>query len=222
MAHVAELPGCFAGGSTAPQAVGAVPMAIVGFLQGLKRHREPLVPEAHVSRPSMADLSVAEVRSGGAPTIAGSKAALFEFDRALWDDYKLERTLRWLGYSRADLLAKIDGLDDATFKAVHIAPDRTLWNTLWHIANAEYGYITRLTGPLGGVEPVTDDEPSDVRARLAIIREILLKHIRAIPAEKRAEVILPTWSNSRPDELWTMPKVLRRALEHELEHLREL
>src|SRR4051812_5134447 len=106
MAHVAELPGCFAVGRDAPRAVAATPSAIAEFLSWLRRYREPLVPEAHIARPSVADLFVAEIRREGAPTEAGNKATLFEFDKADWNDEKLERTLRWLGYSRADLLAR--------------------------------------------------------------------------------------------------------------------
>src|SRR5438876_193217 len=117
MAHVGELPGCFAVGSGAAKAVGAVPGAITGFLAWLREHREPLVPEAYVTRPSVADLYVAEVRSGGAPTVAGSRAALFEFDKVAWDDEKLERALRWLGYSRTDLLSRIEGLIEAELKS---------------------------------------------------------------------------------------------------------
>jgi uncharacterized damage-inducible protein DinB/predicted RNase H-like HicB family nuclease len=221
MAHVAELPGCFAVGSDAARAVGAVPRAIAGFLDWLRAHREPLVPEAHVPRPSVADLFVSEVRSEGAPVQAGSRAALFEYDRAAWDDDKVERTLRWLGYSRADLLARVEGLDDAALKAAYVQPDRTLWDTLWHVANAEYGYVNRIAGPLGGLEPITDTEPSDVRERLAVVRELFERHVRAIPPEKRSEVIYPTWA-ARPDEPSTLPKALRRALEHELEHLGEI
>src|SRR5881392_4029952 len=104
MAHVAELPGCFAMGTDAARAVGAVPREIGGFLGWLRAHREPLVAEAYVARPSMADLFVAEIRKEGAPIVAGSRAALFEFDRAEWDDERVARALRWLGYSRADLL----------------------------------------------------------------------------------------------------------------------
>ena len=221
MAHVAELPGCFAVGSDAAKAVGATPRAIVSFLAWLRRHREPLVPEAYVSRPSVADLFVAEVRSEGAPTVAGSKAALFEFDKAEWDDEKLERTLRWLGYSRADLLSRIEGMSEADLRSRNVAPDRTLWDTLRHVANAEYGYINRIAGPLDDAELINDTQPSDVRERLAAIREIFERRMRAIPAGRRSEVIYPTWAN-RPDEPWTLPKALRRALEHELEHLSEM
>jgi len=221
MAHVAELPGCFAVGSSAPLAVAGVPRAITDFLGWLKARREPLVPEAIVSRPSMNDLSVAEVRAGRAPIRAGSRAALFDFDKVAWDDYKLERTLHWLGYSRADLLAKIEGQSEGKLKAQRIAPDRTVWDTLWHVANAEFGYIEQVAGPLEGVENVTDSEPSDVRERLDAVREIFVRRARAVPSEKRGEVILPTWAD-RPDEPWTLAKALRRALEHELEHLREL
>jgi uncharacterized damage-inducible protein DinB len=220
MAHVAELPGCFAVGSSAPLAVAAVPKAIAGFLGWLKAHREPLVPEAIVSRPSMNDLSVAEVRGGGAPLKAGSRAALFAFDKAAWDDYKLERTLRWLGYSRADLLAKVEGKSDHELRAQQIAPGRTAWDTLWHVANAEFGYIDQVAGPLEGVETITESEPSDVRARLAAVREVLVRRARSVPAEKRGDVITPTWTD-KPGEPWTLAKALRRALEHELEHLRE-
>jgi uncharacterized damage-inducible protein DinB/predicted RNase H-like HicB family nuclease len=221
MAHVAELPGCFALGSSAPLAVAGAPRAIAGFLTWLKTHREPLVPEAIVSRPTMNDLSVAEVRRGGTPQKAGSLAALFDFDTVAWDDYKLERTLRWLDYSRADLLAKIEGMDESELKARRIDPDRSAWDTLWHIANAEFGYIDQVTGPLEGVERISEREPSDVRERLAVVREILARRARAMPAEKRGEVILPTWAD-KPNEPWTLAKALRRALEHELEHLKEM
>ena len=220
MAHVAELPGCHSTGSTASKAVGATPQAIARFLVWLKGHREPLVPEAHVSRPTMADLFVAEVRSGGAPTTHGSHAAVFPFDEEPWTDEKLERTLRWLSYSRTDLLTKVAGLDRKKMESREVAPGRTLWDTLWHIADAEYGYVNRIAGPLEHVEPLTDHEPADVRARLALARDILVRRVRAIPFDRRGEIIYPTWA-SRPDEPWTVQKTLRRALEHELEHLAE-
>ena len=221
MAHVAELPGCFAVGSDAASAVGNTPHAIRDFLLWLRSHRERLVPEAHVSRPSMADLYVAEVRQEGAPLKAGSRAALFPFDEAAWSDEKLERTLRWLGYSRTDLLDMIEGLSDEELRAREVQPGRTLHDTLWHVANAEYGYIHRSAGPLYGNERITDHYPSDARERLAATRDILARYARAIPREERGRVIYPTWAN-RPDEPWTLAKALRRALEHEREHLGEL
>lgn len=220
MAHVAELPGCYTLGSSAPQAVQAVPGAITGFLAWLRSHREPLVPEAHVSRPSGVDLSVADIVRQDPPTVAGSKATLFEFDKEAWTDEKLERTLRWLSYSRADLLARADGLTDAELKAMQVAPDRSLWDILWHVADAEYGYINRIVGPLEGVEPITGKEPAGVRERLDTIRNMLVRRARSIPIEERAQVILPLWA-ARPDEPWTLAKALRRALEHELEHVRD-
>jgi uncharacterized damage-inducible protein DinB/predicted RNase H-like HicB family nuclease len=219
MAHVAELPGCFAVGSTAPLAVAALPGGITKFLQWLRAHREPLVPEAHVSRPSMVDVTVSEVREGGAPFQAGSKAALFAFDQEAWDDYKLERTLRWLGYSRADLLATIEGLDERALASRRVEPGRTLRDTLWHVANAEFGYISSVVGGLEGKEGVSDNAPADVRERLAVVREIFTLYALALPQEKRADVVYPTWSD-RPDEPWTLPKAVRRALEHEREHTR--
>src|SRR5438477_368223 len=135
MAHVAELPGCFAVGTDAARAVGAVPRAIGGFLGWLRAHGEPLVAEAYVARPSMADLFVAEIQKE--------------------------------------------------------------------------------------VEPVTETEPADVRERLDIIRGIFERRVRGLPPGRRRELVLPVWTD-RPDELWTLAKVLRRALEHEREHLAEL
>jgi len=223
MAHVAELPGCFAVGSNSSKAVAAMPSAIRDFLLWLRSHREPLVPEAHVSRPNLADLSVMEVRNEGAPLKAESKglSPLFHFDEVPWDDEKLERILRWLGYSRASLLARIEDRSDEQMKLRLIAPDRSLYATLWHIANAEYGYINRIVGPLDESEPVTDEQPSDLFERLAKIRSILLRRASAVPYERRAELLQPTWTN-HPDEPWTLQKALRRALEHEREHYSEL
>ncbi|MBF6613666.1 MAG: DinB family protein [Chloroflexi bacterium] len=218
MSHVAELPGCFAVGSDAARAAGATPRAIADFLAWLKAHKEPLVPEAHVARPSMADILVADVRSEGAPTQAGGKAALFDFDTAAWDNDKLERTLRWLRYSRADLLAKIDGLDDMELKSRRLAPDRTLWATLLHIAHAEYGYINRSAGPLAGL---SEPPLAGIREELSIVRAMLEDKARTVPAEERTKVVHPVWA-ARPDEPWTLQKALRRALEHEKEHLAEL
>ncbi|MEO8288819.1 MAG: DinB family protein [Chloroflexota bacterium] len=221
LAHVAELPGCFATGSTAPLAVAAVPRAIVDFLAWLKRHKEPLVPEAIASRPTMNDISVAEVRSAGATMQAGNRAALFDFDKQAWDDYKVERTHRWLQYSRGDLLARVQGMSEEDLKAHQIKPGRSASNTLWHIANAEYSYINHLVGPLDDAEGITEHTPSDVRERLARTREILVRHTLAIPVDERGSIVLPTWS-SKPQEPWTLAIVLRRALEHERKHLTEL
>jgi uncharacterized damage-inducible protein DinB/predicted RNase H-like HicB family nuclease len=218
MAHVAELPGCFTAGSSASKVVAATPRAIRDFLVWLRTHREPLVPEAHVSRPNLADILVVEVRTKGVPLQAGSKAALFDFDEVPWDDEKLERTLRWLGYSRADLLAAVEGISGDEMKAKQVSPDRTLWDTLRHVADAEYGYIRRVAGPL---DVVTDDQPSQVMGRLAMIRDIFERHARVMAADKRGNLVYATWA-ARPDEPWSLQKAVRRALEHELEHVREL
>src|SRR4051812_43130425 len=128
MAHVAELPGCFTVGTDASRAVAAVPRAIVDFLAWLRSYREPLVPEASVSRPSMADLFVEEIKQEGTPTVAGSKGAIFEFDRASWDDEKFERTLRWLGYSRSALMSRIQGRSDEELRARLVGPGRSAWD----------------------------------------------------------------------------------------------
>ena len=221
VAHVAELPGCFAVGSSAAKAVQAVPGMITRFLAWLKRHKEPLVPEAHVLRPNIADLYVADVLHEAPPTVGGSYAALFEFDKEAWNDEKLERTLRWLGYSRAELLSRIEGLSEEELKGRKVASGRSMWDTLRHVANAEYGYINRVAGPLEGKEAVTDTEPADVRERLTVVREIFLRHARSVPQEERGRIILPAWA-SRPDEPWTLAKAVRRALEHELEHAADL
>lgn len=221
MAHVAELPGCYAFGTDAPRALAATPEAITAFLSWLKSHREPMVPEAHVARPSAADLYLSETRKEGAPLVAGNKAALFDFDQAPWTDEKMERTLRWLSYSRADLLSLIEPLTVEEMHAIQAASGRSLYDTLRHIANAEYGYINSVAGPLDGNELVTDDQPADIIERLSVIREIFGRRAREITPEKRSEVVRPTWTG-RPGEPWTLPKVLRRALEHEREHVQEL
>jgi uncharacterized damage-inducible protein DinB/predicted RNase H-like HicB family nuclease len=221
MAHVAELPGCFAVGTDATNAIAATPRAIATFLRWLRSHGEPPVCDASIQGLGVADQSVVEIKRDGAPTVAGSRAALFAFDEEEWSDEQLERQLRWLGYSRARLLRQVEVLSNDELKARRVTPDRTLWDTLWHVANAEYGYIHRVAGPLYGVEAITDNEPSDVRERLAAIREIFVRRAKEVPTGRRGEIVYPRWAN-RPDEPWTLAKAVRRALEHELEHVGEL
>ncbi len=221
MAHVAELSGCFAVGSDASKAVAATPKAIREFLVWLRSHREPLVPEAHVARPSLADISVMEVRNRGTAIAAGSKTTLFSFDTQPWSDEKLERTLRWLQYSRVDLLAAIEGMNDAELKARRISPDRTLWETLWHVANIEYGYIDSIVGPLEKKELINDNEPSHIRERLDTTRELFVRYVRTTPLNRNQDIVQPTWGD-HTGELWTLQKAIRQALEHEIRHLKGL
>ena len=92
-------------------------------------------------------------------------------------------------------------MSEGDLKARYVYPGRTLWMTLWHVANAEFGYIDQVVGPLEGIEPVTDSEPSDVQERLQVIREIFIRRVSDIPPEKRADVVYPTWTPTS-DEPW--------------------
>ena len=126
MAHVAELPGCFAVGRDAPRAVGRplprLPSSSPGSESIVNRWYLRLTCRAR----AWPTFFVAEIKRGGAPSAAGSKAALFEFDKADWSDDMLERTLRWLSYSRADLLARIEGMSEADLESRQIGTGRTL------------------------------------------------------------------------------------------------
>ena len=206
MAHVAELPGCFAVGSTAPLAVAALPGAITRFLQWLRAHREPLVPEAHVSRPSMVDVSVAEVREGEHPFRRAAKRRCSRLTRKGGTITSWRGRCAGWGTVAPTCWRRLRGWTRAALASRRVAPDRTLRDTLWHVANAEFGYISRWWAGWKAREPVSDNAPADVRERLAAVREIFTRYALAVPPEKRGEVVYPTWSE-RPDEPWTLAKV---------------
>lgn len=176
LAWILAHPGCYNYGGTTEEALAGLPAAITDYWAWRASHGDRVTPEAQE-----AEIEVAETFT---VTYDGDYEinAFFTPDGQPSSEEEIEEVLRLLDYSRADLLAL---LADLPKEALDWNPDEETWSIrriLRHIGDAEAWYISRL-----GIDP-GDHEMKDEFVRLASIRRIALKEIRAFPSHKRAQL----------------------------------
>ncbi len=196
MVHVLELPGCVANGKTSDAALAATPDAIRAYLVFVKRHGAKVDPKAQ-----------------------GSPSALYEPDLRPLTPTDIASHVHLLEWSRADLLRLIDGLDARRLAQKPAGRGRPIENILKHVLEAEKGYIYSVLGVTKTVHvPVSEGlhDRLDLRVALHQARVAAIDRVKAMtPAERR--------SNRRTGAYVRTPRrMLRRMLEHEWEHRREL
>ena len=166
------------------------------------------------------DIDVVEVMRGTDPWNAGGVNALFGPDKVPPTSRQIDTYLRWMGHSREHLLNVVKDLPQEILTKEHGNEPRTIQNTLEHIADTEWWYLTRM-GPDPEISP--DDFP-EVFNRLRRVRGYAVGRLGAIPKGDLGKVGVPTRYASpqqrRLKEAWTWHKVFRRFLEHERQHTR--
>ena len=131
--------------------------------------------------------------SKSAVTDEATAQALYAPDLRPLSPKNLQRALLWLEWSRADLLALVEGIDDRRLRA---KPERgrSLYDILKHIGEAEPHYIT---GVLGRVKDLTAagnaiyHERIEIRDGLRDERAALIERLRGLTAEERRLVQRP-------------------------------
>jgi predicted RNase H-like HicB family nuclease/uncharacterized damage-inducible protein DinB len=211
MAHVPDLAGCAVTGPDRTTALAALPAAIRAYLQWCGEHGEPLPADETV------EVVVVEVVHGCRPWRQGGAHALFSVDRAPLGDAELRAYLRRMSYARGDLLTFVRGLPPHTLDT---APPGvpSVRAVLTHLIETEAWYLSRL----GQRVPAVQDG-SDIVQHLVDSRARAVEVILRLSPRQRDLVYVPTENPSdNPEEGWTLRKVLRCFLEHELGHLHEL
>jgi len=200
--------GCVATGRTSDEAVAATPDAIRAYLRYLKRHGEKVDPSEKI------ETRTAEHNTAG----LFSGQAIFPPDIKPLAPRDLARYLRWLEWSREDLLALVKGIDDRRLRAKP-AQGRSLHDILLHVLGADKGYVYALVGPLktmGDPTNAADRGELDLRLALAEARPAAMVRLAALtPAERRR--VRRTGQST-----YSAFRVIRRMLEHEWEHRREI
>lgn len=212
LGHVPDLAGCTAAGSNRTAAVAALPAAIRAYLEWCGAHGDPLPEDGLIQ------VVVAEVAQGCRPWRRGGANALFSVDRAPLGDAELRTYLRRMSYARADLLEWVRALPAGALAAP--APDagQTVGEVLTHVCDCEEWYLSRL-----GQRVAAALDGQDILQRLVDGRARAVEAILRLAPRQRDLVYIPTDQPSEnPEEGWTLRKVLRRFLEHELEHLQGL
>jgi hypothetical protein len=198
--HVQGLPGCFAGGATAQAALDGLFTAIPGYWDWLRRHG--------VYAPGPDDLG--EVTLGVVEIVRDSAPgahALFEYEKQPLTPQGVAICLERLAYSRLDLLSLVGDLPAA---AVAPGPEGSVGAILAHVAAMERWY-TRLFAPDSRLKP--GRTPLE---RLTNVRLAAVHHLSRLPEDVHTRIV------ERGGESWNVRKVLRRMIEHELEHIAQI
>ncbi len=218
MAWVAELPGCYARGRTAREALEKISLAVDEYCVWLRAHGEEMDP------PGAVEVAGVETVQVDSDLGQGLSSGLFAFDQAPVDPGVAALALRAASYARADLMSLVVGLGPTAPSEPLEGTARTLAQTLDHMVVTDLWYAIRLLPP----------NALEERAYLlSAIRDACLPAM-AEWADESAHVephlypslTLPSDAEADPaqagSEGWTGYKVLRRYVWHDRLHYRAL
>ena len=201
MAHVPELIGCFAVGSTREETLKRLRSAITEYLAWLAEHRE--VP---VSSAESDEVEIEVVEEVSTPVSYPRKpeepVAFFAADGEPLSYHDLQTVVRLMEHARRDLL---EFLRDAPEGLLHWRPgpdEPSIAETLLHVAHVEANYLAHL-----------EEEPQQPPfPQLAAVRSWAYHRLGRLTDAELSRL------TTHRDEKWSARKVLRRFLEHDREH----
>ena len=210
-AWVFDLPGCCAVAPTAAAARDLLPVAIAEHIAWLDGHGQV----TRVAFPFDTKL-VEEVESDA--------EFCFEADKAPLSTEEMEAAIRQLAYARDDLLRFVRPLPDAVlnwrppasaFEFDASAPEpRSIRDILGHLAGAEAWHLRNLRHDF---DDSSDGPPPDIFTT----RERMIERLRSLSDTERDRIY--RWAYvGRPYGEWSIRKVLRRSINHERFHTKEI
>jgi predicted RNase H-like HicB family nuclease/uncharacterized damage-inducible protein DinB len=206
--HVPDLLGCVVQADTADEAVAAAPEAIRAYLRYLHRHGEKVDPDEKI------ETRLARHNTEG----LFSGQAIWPQDLKPLAPAALARYVRWLDWSRADLLELVKKIDEKGLRAKP-PKGRSLRDILLHVLDADKSYVYGLVGPLKAMgEPTNaaDRGELDLRVALKEARAVAIDRLKTLTPAERARI------RKSGQSTYSAYRVIRRMLEHEWEHRREI
>jgi predicted RNase H-like HicB family nuclease/uncharacterized damage-inducible protein DinB len=212
MVHVPQLLGCMANGPTTEEALDATPEAISSFLNFLKHTGAGIDAEA------LFTTTVVEHITEGVWLGNGSSYVTYAPDLEPVSDAEVNLLAHRYQNVRELLAAWAESQADAALDA---SPEkgRTARGILLHVLPGAGAYLSPITGGSSGYSLLQVQAERGELGLADAIRQVGSKaadQILATTPEQRSAVI------QRPKEIRTLRKALRRTLEHDWEHLREL
>ena len=208
LVHVLDLLGCVVQADTTDEAIAAAPDAIRAYLRYLARHGETVDPREKI------ETRLAEHNTEG----MFSGQALWPQDLKPLTPAALARYVRWLEWSRADLVALVQSIDDKGLRAKP-PKGRSLHDILLHVLGADKSYVYGLVGPLKAMgEPSNAADRGDLDLRVALreARAAAIDRLKTLTPAERARI------RKAGQSTYSAYRVIRRMLEHEWEHRREI
>jgi len=213
IAHVLDLPGCVVREPGRDRALRRAPEAIREYGAWLRRHGEPAPPEGEPIEVALAGES-----AGFGPFDPGDAAALFPPDREPVTSEDMERCLRLAAHARADLLALVRDLPDEVLDWRPDPQSFSIRRLLRHVGNSGEWYVSRIVPPENLPPEWEHDDELSIFEFLEMELRTALACLRRLTEEERSGVFRSAHWTNHPEEPWTARKVLRRFIEHELEH----
>jgi predicted RNase H-like HicB family nuclease/uncharacterized damage-inducible protein DinB len=213
MVHVLDLLGCVANGPTTEDALAATPEAIRAYRRFLRRHGEPIDPDAPFATRVVEHVTEGDWLGNGSPYL------LFAPDLEPVREEDLEHLLRRYHHQREELAAWAAGRSDDQLDEQPPGGGRTARAILLHVLGATGVYLSAaLAGAPGFSRLHSAAERGELGLAEALRRgaTMAIERARATSPDERAAV---RHLNSRT---YTLRKALRRMLEHDWEHLAEL
>ena len=222
---VLDLIGCAAFAPTEVEALAKVPQAVAEYCGFVGRHgRRDDAPDFGLVEPIVAE------------RLVGADEGLFEDDREEASMDQIERTIQLLMWSRADLLGVLASAPEAAFtwdppyeRYASWAQWRTTGEVLAHIAICETRYYLPGIGyDLGPNPPAVGNPKPGSRGWYAALGrdwQNLLERTRGETVAFLREVARsPDCKrvHEEPDDCWSLRKVLRRLVWHELIHTKNI
>jgi len=215
IAWVLNHPGCFAYGGDEQESLANAFVAIREYARWLDEHEKTWIPvdvdiEPHVEQ-VWTDYTINEefdrVEKDGYDV-----EPFFEHDWKPLTGTDIERGLKLLAWSHADLLAVLEKLTPEQWAFKKEGERWDIAGIVNHIGGAEWWYLDRL-----GLAFPRAEVPKDPLERIQKVRNLMNEALPTLKAVNRVAGV--------DGELWSPRKVLRRALWHErdhTEHIRKL
>ena len=208
IAWMLDYPGCFAYGGDEQEALANAFPAIRGYARWIGKHETAWIPVDADIEPLVeqvwTDYTVNEefdrVEKDGYDV-----EPFFEHDWKPLTATDIERGLKLLAWSRADLLAVLEKL---TAEQWTVKKEGERWNIAGivnHVGGAEWWYLDQLGRAFPRAEV-----PKEPLERIKKVRDLMNE---VLPTLKDVKQVL-----GADGELWSPRKVLRRALWHERDH----
>jgi hypothetical protein len=212
IAWALEHPGCFAYGANASAACVNLENAIQVYATWILKHDHNTWLNFDQVEIDPEETWEVYFIDDNLDKIEGDGYSVESFFRHDWKPLRqveVEQALKMLSWSRADLLKVVAGLTPEKLDATYPLERWSINGILNHIGGAEWWYLDRLS--LAFPKAEVSDDP---RLRLKQTREALNKTLPKLIGVNQVV--------GADGELWSPRKLVRRALWHEIDHIRHI
>jgi predicted RNase H-like HicB family nuclease/uncharacterized damage-inducible protein DinB len=213
MVHVLDLLGCIAQGPTTERALDLTPETIRCYLRFLRRHGDPVDPDAPFST------SIAVHVTKGPWLGQGDPAPGFAPDFQPMSSDDLHRYLLRLSHMHDDLLQSIDSMPAERLSAEPANGGRPIGQIVAHLVESECSYVRATVGKVAGMpeaQRAVQQSVASIDAALPAVWRIAGERLAAMSPDERTQLA------AHGQVTWSARRGLRRMLEHNWEHLLEI